>query len=50
MAATTFDVGIVGAGVHGASAAYHLASRAVGTVIVERGTPASGPTGRSSAI
>jgi sarcosine oxidase subunit beta len=50
MAATTFDVGIVGAGVHGVSAAYHLASRGVGTVIVERGTPASGPTGRSSAI
>jgi sarcosine oxidase, subunit beta len=50
MAATTFDVGIVGAGVHGASAAYHLASRGIGTVIVERGTLASGPTGRSSAI
>ena len=50
MSETAFDVGIVGAGVHGASAAYHLASRGVKVVIVERGTPASGPTGRSSAI
>jgi sarcosine oxidase, subunit beta len=50
MGETTFDVGIVGAGVHGASAAYHLSSRGVRAVIVERGTPASGPTGRSSAI
>ena len=46
----TFDVAVVGAGVHGASAAYHLASRGIGTVILERGTPAGGPTGASSAI
>jgi sarcosine oxidase, subunit beta len=45
-----YDVGIVGAGVHGAAAAYHLSSRGVRTVIVEQGQPASGPTGRSSAI
>ena len=45
-----FDVGIVGAGVHGASAAYHLASRGVSTAIFERTTPAGGPTGASSAI
>jgi sarcosine oxidase, subunit beta len=46
----TFDVGIVGAGVHGAAAAYHLASRGVRAAIFERDLPASGPTGVSSAI
>ena len=46
----TFDVGIVGAGVHGASAAYHLASRGSDVAIFERWTPAGGPTGRSSAV
>src|SRR5688500_1083760 len=46
----TFDVGIIGAGIHGASAAYHLGTRAVSTVVFEKGTPASGPTGRSSAV
>ena len=45
-----FDVVIVGAGVHGASAAFHLASRGVKPVIFERLTPAGGPTGRSSAV
>ena len=46
----TFDVGVVGAGVHGASAAFHLASRGLSVVIFERWTPAAGPTGRSSAV
>ncbi|MEO8424861.1 MAG: FAD-dependent oxidoreductase [Actinomycetota bacterium] len=46
----TFDIGIVGAGVHGASAAFHLASRGLDVVIFERWTPAGGPTGRSSAV
>ena len=46
----TFDVGIVGAGVHGAAAAYHLATRGVRAAIFERDRPASGPTGVSSAI
>ncbi len=46
----SFEVGIVGAGIHGASAAFHLASRRVRTVLFERGGVASGPTGRSSAI
>jgi glycine/D-amino acid oxidase-like deaminating enzyme len=44
------DVAIIGAGVHGASAAYHLALRGVSTVVFEQNTPASGPTGQSSAI
>lgn len=46
----TFDVGIIGAGVHGAAAAYHLSSRGVKVAIFERSTPAGGPTGRSSAL
>jgi glycine/D-amino acid oxidase-like deaminating enzyme len=46
----TFDVVVVGAGVHGASAAFHLASRGLKVVIFERWTPAGGPTGRSSAV
>src|SRR5688572_7500702 len=41
----TFDVGIIGAGIHGASAAYHLASRGLRVVIFERDVPAGGPTG-----
>src|SRR5436190_1610151 len=46
-----YDVAVVGAGVHGASAAYHLARRGVRTVVLERDHPANGPTtGRSSAI
>ncbi len=45
-----YDVGIVGAGVHGAAAAFHLATRGIDVVIVERDGPAAGPTGRSSAI
>jgi sarcosine oxidase subunit beta len=36
--------------VHGASAAFHLAGRGVQTVVVEKTSPAGGPTGRSSAI
>ncbi len=46
----SFDVGIVGAGIHGASAAFHLASRGVRCVVFERTVPAGGPTGRSSGI
>ena len=45
-----FDVVVIGAGVHGAAAAFHLASRGVSTVVIERTGPAGGPTGRSSAI
>jgi len=46
----TFDVGVIGAGIHGAAAAYHLAGRGVRVVVFERTVPAGGPTGRSSAI
>lgn len=46
----TFEVGIIGAGVHGASAAYHLAMTGVHPLIIDRGAPAGGPTGRSSAV
>jgi glycine/D-amino acid oxidase-like deaminating enzyme len=46
----SFEVGIIGAGVHGAAAAHHLARRGVATVVVDRGMPAGGPTGRSSAV
>ena len=45
-----FDVGVIGAGIHGSSAAFHLASRGLRVAIFEREGPASGPTGRSSAI
>jgi len=44
------DVAVIGAGVHGASAAFHLASRGVHTVVIDPRGPAGGPTGRSSAI
>ncbi|WP_154676822.1 NAD(P)/FAD-dependent oxidoreductase [Parafrankia discariae] len=44
------EVGIIGAGVHGASAAFHLARRGLDVVVFERGRPAGGPTGSSSGI
>jgi sarcosine oxidase, subunit beta len=45
------EVVIVGGGCMGASIAYHLAARGVSDVVlVERGTLACGPTGRSTSI
>src|ERR1700693_1824781 len=44
------EVAIIGAGIHGASAAFHLASRGVKPAVFEQLAPAGGPTGRSSAI
>ncbi|HTG46596.1 MAG TPA: FAD-binding oxidoreductase [Actinomycetota bacterium] len=46
----TFDVGVIGAGIHGVAAAYHLSGRGVRTVLVDPRPPAGGPTGASSAI
>ncbi len=45
-----YEVAVIGAGVHGASVAFHLASSGIRTVIIEKTSPAGGPTGRSSAI
>jgi len=44
----TADVVVIGAGVQGASAAFHLARRGARVVVLERGTIAGGATGRSS--
>ena len=47
----TADIVIVGAGVHGASLAYHLARKKAGRVVlIEQKFIASGPTGRSTAL
>jgi sarcosine oxidase, subunit beta len=50
MDATSVDVLVIGGGVHGASAAWHLARRGVQVLLLERGELAGGPTGRSSAV
>ncbi|MDT7570131.1 MAG: hypothetical protein QOE05_305 [Actinomycetota bacterium] len=44
------DVAVIGAGVHGASAALHLAERGARVRVYDRLGVAAGPTGRSSAI
>ena len=44
----TADVAIVGAGVQGASLAFHLARRGVRVAVVERSSVGAGATGRSS--
>jgi glycine/D-amino acid oxidase-like deaminating enzyme len=44
----TADVIVVGAGVQGASLAFHLARRGARVLVLERDTVASGATGRSS--
>jgi glycine/D-amino acid oxidase-like deaminating enzyme len=50
MAVTGYEVAIIGAGIHGASAAYHLARAGMRVVVLERLTPAGGPTGLSSGV
>jgi sarcosine oxidase, subunit beta len=44
------EVGIIGAGIHGASVAFHLARLGISSTVFEQVAPAGGPTGRSSAI
>jgi sarcosine oxidase subunit beta len=46
----TTDVIIIGAGVHGASLAFHLAQRGVRATILEKMFVAAGATGRSSGL
>ena len=46
----TADVIVIGAGVQGASLAFHLASRGARVVVVERSVPGAGATGRSSGL
>ena len=48
--AETADVIVVGAGVQGASLAFHLARRGVRPLVIERRTIAAGATGRSSGL
>jgi sarcosine oxidase, subunit beta len=46
----TADVIVVGAGVVGASVAFHLAERGVDTLVLDREGPATGSTARSGAL
>ena len=46
----TAEAIIVGAGIHGASLAFHLAERGMQAVVLEKATVASGATGRSSGM
>jgi glycine/D-amino acid oxidase-like deaminating enzyme len=44
------EFAIIGGGVHGASVGYHLARAGADVRLFDRGAPAGGPTGRSSAV
>lgn len=46
----TFDVAVIGAGVQGCAVAARLTERGARTLVLDRGSVASGPTGRSSAM
>lgn len=45
-----FDIIVIGAGIAGSSAAFFLADQGHKVALIEKGKPASGPTGRSSAL
>ena len=49
-AASTTEAIVIGAGIAGASTAFHLAELGVATTLLEREHPASGPSGSSSAL
>ena len=44
------EVVVVGAGVVGASVAFHLAERGIETLVIDRDGPAAGSTARSGAL
>jgi sarcosine oxidase, subunit beta len=46
----SYDAIVIGAGISGAATAYHLRKAGAKTLLVERGEPASGGTGKSAAI
>jgi sarcosine oxidase subunit beta len=46
----SYDAIVVGAGISGAATAYHLRQGGAKTLLIERGAPASGGTGKSAAI
>ncbi len=46
----SYDAIVIGAGISGAATAYHLRKVGAKTLLVERGEPASGGTGKSAAI
>src|SRR6478735_5584665 len=46
----SYDVIVVGAGISGAATAYHLQKAGAKALLLERGEPASGGTGKSAAI
>ena len=48
--AMSYDAIVVGAGISGAATAYHLRKAGAKTLLIERGEPASGGTGKSAAI
>ena len=50
MAVAVAEVVVVGAGVVGASVAFHLAERGIDTLVLDRGGPAAGSTARSGAL